>query len=595
MVTNTTDTRNGNTLMGIKYLKPYYKYRKKHKEHRLLICTRDENGKQQNSILRPTVQFYISKPEFIAVNKTIWHIDEVVPMSFYADQFPNYIMSIFKYYQENISPDDKMRLDYLESCKNFYDSVVTSNDKKLLDILHFKFPFLHGTDIDIADHYYARYSKKYPTEVQYVNKPSIHTFDIENDVINNQGIIQPSVEALSLTNAVTYTDGVNVYAYFTRFSEEYNESQDKFVNADSDYIESFRLRMLDKIREDLPDIKNLILDFFDSEMDLISAFFDLVHTLSPDILGAWNIAYDWQTLEKRIEVNDEDPRQYFCTPSVPEEYKSVWFMEDFKSDSISKKRSSWFSAGTTYWECFMELYNALRPDSKLLDSKLDTVLEYELDTKKVDLGNSTVVTIAYDDYELFMEYSMMDTVRLHRLAIKLDDVNLKHSMSKLYNTRFNKAIVKTIAERNISDAEYKLKDYILSNNRNGLRRNLEFNGYIQPDPNAVSGEFRGAFVADPLKNNRFGIKVNGKISKFVFGRLCDFDYTALYPTMRFLFGIDTLSKKYKLWFHDEEDSNGEDKSTRLSSLISIDDSIMIGHEYLDLPDYEELLELFSDR
>jgi hypothetical protein len=203
-----------------------------------------------------------------------------------------------------------------------------------------------------------------------------------------------------------------------------------------------------------------------------------------------------------------------------------------------------------------------------------------------------------------MIYSLIDTFALKVLEDAVQDLQQIYSISQINMVRFEKALSQTTSieckwRGSLLTLPINERKYILSNNTNRVSR----------EETSESVSIRGAFVADPNKIKKVGVDLfkTGLKSNRLFRMVCDFDFSALYPTLTYIFRADYLNFVGKLQFakfKSEQDDfkvarledNGleeEAESVKLINIYLAKDWIKLGERYFNLPSMKELLSKFK--
>jgi DNA polymerase elongation subunit (family B) len=448
-------------------------------------------------------------------------------------------------------------------------------------------PNVHGSDVDIEDYYIGKHYEENPV----ANSNLFFTksfFDIEVDSSMIRGFPNAD-EAQCPINAISYFYDQTMTAYEFLLYNENNKSLVEFYE-DKARFKAFKKRIVQKYKDEFDINIKLKVKFFDSEIEMIKAFFDLVHRHKPDFCSAWNLTqFDMQYFVTRIIVLGEDPDEIICDPELDYMYTNLKI--DTQHQDPAEKNSYFQSVDYTVWYDQLILYAILRKQMGKKDSyKLDDIAFEEVGARKVHFANpnTTMKTSCYDDFEEFTEYSIHDSILLFLIERKNKDFDMIWTIAAKTETRINKAMTKTTCLKNLARRFYLSQGYIMSNNHN-----TSYGGINEHS----SKSFRGAFVADPNLNSHLGMKINGMLSMFIFKYVIDFDLTSLYPSIIMAFNIDASTQIGRVIFDGEEErlENGEEgwNGADFADDIESRDFINIGKKYFNLPNVTEMLESFK--
>jgi hypothetical protein len=93
-------------------------------------------------------------------------------------------------------------------------------------------------------------------------------------------------------------------------------------------------------------------------------------------------------------------------------------------------------------------------------------------------------------------------------------------------------------------------------------------------------------VADPNLNSHLGMKINNKLSKYLFEKVIDFDLTSLYPSIILAFNVDVTTQIGQV-------TSEYYNIPELFDDIVSQDIINIAHKYFHLPNVEEMNNLLN--
>ena len=341
---------------------------------------------------------------------------------------------------------------------------------------------------------------------------------------------------------------------------------------------------------------------FSNELSLIAAFFNLVNTDKPDYCLAWNARFDIFTLYNRLVKlcagTNITPEDIMCPEDFP--VKKVVLRKDdsIKANKDFTARTDIFNIyGYTVWLDMMVLYgNITRPQGKKDSYTLNAIGLEETGLGKEDLSeDDTSIKTAYiDNYTKFWKYSCVDTLLLMLIIKNTGYVELLHTIVTLTRTRANKALTKTVCLRNYVNVFYREMGYTISNNR----------CILHDDGRTGIG---GAYVAPPELIEEVG-SINGIPSNKCFDLVIDEDLSSMYPNILITFNISssTADMKITVKYHTgEKETYIDDKGKTCTREVILDrtkefmenylseDSVSFCHKHHNLPDYEEMYNIFA--
>ena len=268
----------------------------------VLIFYRDEHGvKKTKFIDRAEVPFYVIKdkdspeasspPMFIEKDK----VDKIVTWS---DQL----------YKEVAVKTDSLY---------YYDRVLStwgSNSRNMMNL--FKHNHVYDADMDITDRYIMQFHEEYEPDISY----KLHKcyFDIEVDLMED-GFKKDSrgqIGYMGFPDEDIAPCPINIISLFDQktmrfFTYILRNSKNKLISEFEIGSISFKKYIIDKIgEEDSVTLNGIDLKFFNSEEELVEAFFEDVHNIDPDFMLAWNQSFDLKSIINRLKKLYQRKKNY---------------------------------------------------------------------------------------------------------------------------------------------------------------------------------------------------------------------------------------------------------------------------------------------
>ncbi|BDE75617.1 hypothetical protein [Staphylococcus phage S6] len=537
------------------------------KEKVVMVVKEEDGNKKHMEITDPMMHYYVTKDEhWLPPNKIVGSIEKDKVRTVTC-KHKDIIKSVVK---EAGNAQDKAEYDRIMKSGNWQEY------RKLKD-----FHLLnnaHGSDINIEDYNINEYIKKNLDSKVGID---ICLFDIEVDGSQVTGFPDPE-KAEAEINIITVVDWskkkVLTFAlkYDTDTYRETMEDQDKLIK---DLNEIYN-------NENSEIGKDLGLEFeiyeLDTEMQVIKSFLYYINEISkPDICTAWNLDYDFPAIFERIRANGEDPADYFCSKEF--EDKKAYYKLDKNATDMANRSSTFETNSYTNWIDQLALYaNINKPNGALESVKLNDIGEKEARVTK-DVYEGSISDLHFRDYYTFILYNIKDTVLAALIEHNTNMFDLLFSIVDMTRTRPSKALKKTICLRNRSSVFFENQGYVLSNNHSKLLS----------DPNA--DKIRGGFVADMMLIERNGdtlVKGRDIRSNRLFSNVCDFDLSALYPSIIRAYNITPEGHVGKMNILDkdritvpkyEEDKDNYDFNTEFVSKFNSQDSVAFAQEFHGLP------------
>lgn len=432
--------------------------------------------------------------------------------------------------------------DYLE----FYNKNKNILPKRqLLQIMN-DCPWVFKSDFPADVYFRLIWLQEFGLKID-ITKTTYAFLDIETDVLDNN--INPGdtdkapqpVNAISLIlpepkicilHVLGPRDKAHLHPKFHRLLEKQQMEYSWLLNNKKEFIRQIMEDDLDnkKYLEGY-EIKVEIFDFKD-EIKMIKHCFDYINHFKPNFCLAWNAPFDFNYLKNRIEYLGYDPIPFFIPPGFK---SSEWRFEKDKSENFQMKTNrDWFyiSSFTTY-VCQMRLFAAIRKSQS--ERRSYSLSSVGKDTAKIDKLTQTKSgsfrQFAYTDFIKFLLYNIRDTVVQLAVEKNVNDTQTLINRSYRFATPFSKCFQETHIVRNCREYYFE-KQGIIQANR------------LKVDPN-IDTAFKGAFVADPAKNAKTGLRINSKLMRCIIIGSVDADAKAYYPSTKIATNQDPATLLYK--------------------------------------------------
>jgi len=564
---------NNVTIMNTIYHKPEKNSKGEFSEAQIdLVYKNNDTGeKKVHTIMNPDYEYFV--------------LNDDVPMSSYPKDFIN-----MTDVHPVRCPSTQVLRSIAQETNNmefFYENIKNGNygaNKQLL--LH---PKIFNADMNISDHYRYRFNKRYDNPVVPISKMF---FDIECDTINMRGDFPELGECP--VNAISCIFGDKVISFVVR---DYNNPSmiafEKEVNQDKKKVEK---EFIDFIQHHVggkdPDIYEARLKFFDllnfgiefrfydSEMECIEDFFRVVNTLKPDFVLAWNMAFDTPTLIERIRKNGLKPEDIIC----PKDFinpKCDYFIDTKHTDYEERGDYSDISGFST-WVCQMIQFASRRKGQSAIENfKIDYIGELITGVKKLDYSHicKDIRYFPTANFKMFVLYNIVDTIVQKCIEQRVQDIEYLFTNAIMFNTRYSKTHRQSIYLSNKRTQAYWDGGYVVGDNSNIFE---------------TKKKFSGGFVADLTRINNYAREFINRKPLRLFKNLCDYDYTALYPSLYrewnmckngMIAQIHLLEpQKYEDRFKVE----AYNRSNAFAQNYHCKNYIDFGHRWFNLPDYRSL-------
>ena len=429
-------------------------------------------------------------------------------------------------------------------------------------------PWVLQSNIDIRTFYAVQFAIEYSNELP--KKLNIGLFDIESDTINIDHFPSPGE---CPTNLISFVDATAKISWLFILkpsgpARTINPSTGRpYDNRDQiqyvqDHQDEFIKACHEKFDEGYGEDMEYQLVFFDDEMKMTKAFFELLEYSGIDYALAWNASYDMGNLLGR-------PQSMFCDPtdlcSKRFKYKEAYFIADDNPVAHKRKHTCQFSHPTTFIDDLV-LYAGIRSGRGKPESlKLNAVAKKELNDEKLDYTeDGNIRTAPYENFWRFALYSLKDSLLLYRLHLKTNDIADLYARCSSNGLLPNEVFTTTILLTNSITKYYFERGLVVGNNRNKYRANDidsfnqtqddeededELDNDIFEDEAEEDDEdendskknkkkkFEGALVQDPNRMLASGMQINGVDNAKLHEHLIDEDVTTIYPSQMIIMNL----------------------------------------------------------
>lgn len=334
----------------------------------------------------------------------------------------------FRRHKQKKESEDISRLNkYYSTQKSLHKEIATRLGPKYIGAKSMRdvvgSPYVYGTDIDSRALIKHAYTKKYP------------------DVFTNYEVAALDIE-------VDISTGEVVIISIACRNEVYLAILDKIIPNKRD-ISNILTKMFEKYIPKTDFNKNIkpIFELFNTEIEMLKAVLNKLHTWDIDFCAIWNIDYDIPMLLKVCDKYKVDPKDIFSDPSVPDNLKYFEYKQGSKSKLtesgvyVAKNpEEQWHTVLTPakfYWIDAMCAHRYVRVGGKTVPGgySLDNILEVELgkELKKLKFENvnpNNLVGIDWHRHMLhnhpleYIMYNIWDTMSMLELDNKTDDLKV---------------------------------------------------------------------------------------------------------------------------------------------------------------------------
>ena len=491
--------------------------------------------------------------------------------------------------QQKVVPfkDLEKEIAILTDNKSFYYDNIKMGNRYANRQLHTA-KEIFNSDMDINNHY------RYLFDLMYQNTDIPITksfFDIEVDSKTMKGdFVEPGecpVNAISFLNKSDYS----VHTFLLRdeknpLIEEFEKSicKDLF-----DEIHQFVFDTVSAIggpkyaKKYEIDKLSYNIYFFDSEIELIRAFYMMVHKMKPMFMVAWNNAFDTPYIVERIKNLGYDPADIMCDRDF--EIRFVNYKLDTRNQDDFAERNEYYniSMDTVVLDQMIHFASRRKSQAKIDSFRLDDIGEMVAKVKKLSYAHITdsIVELPYLDYKTFVLYNIMDVIVQMCIECRTNDLEYVYNKCLINNTSYQKCHRQTVYLIDRFTKEFYKDGYIMGNNNN---------------LNNTKERIRGALVGDPKNTNDYAkLKIRGK-AILVVDNLVDFDYKAMYPSISIENNFSPHTQIGKIEIPDKiyehENRLGIEvwnRSEEFSEAITTQNILLLCSRWFRLANYRELI------
>ena len=414
-------------------------------------------------------------------------------------------------------------------------------------------------------------------------------------------------------NAITFIDEGTMTSYTVLLRDPSNPLIEEFEKNIHSFIKELNRDFDEKFGKFTYKIA-----MFDDEIDLIKTVFEIINTLKPDFLLAWNAAFDFRYMIDRLKKAGIDPADIMCHPDF--KYKECFYKVDTRNFEIKKKTDSFKLSSYTVCMDQMINYAAIRKGKAAFDSyKLDFIGGLEVGVNKLDYSDTaSLKELPYTNYAMFVKYNIQDVLVQYAIEKQTNDVADVALSAYSANTRYDKIFKEITFLTNHAFNCFEADGIILGNNVNAIRANrddeevdifeetksdepeFDDDGNIIERPKKKK-KFPGAIVGDPMLIMKMGeVIIGNRRSNSVFSFVVDYDFTSLYPSILKMFNI------YKSTLLGGVIINGEPGEREQSVVIEhyqrgakfVEDyetreAMLVGYRWFNLPNFENVVDEFE--
>lgn len=414
-----------------------------------------------DTIDKPKYEVYILKPEYRESHKDymdcwehVSHLDKVTVS--------------YKYRDQELAKILKCRPDDVKYC-----------------------PFLFGYDIRVEHWYWIQFFLEYGNDLP--KNLNVAFFDIESDIIQADGFAAPgeaptsAITLIDSTQKACYTfllakDNLPVLAENNPHHDEYEKIRENFyaqVNAFKEDIPGF----IEELHQDFDESYGVFdynIIMFDNEIELHQAFWKLVHSLTLDIMEAWNAPYDVRNMIERPLTLGYEPESIICDPSF--QYRVCFFEED--ENIVPHKRNHKVNISIKpIVACQMVQYSGIRVAEGKQSLRLTEVAQKKIGDSKLNYEEEgDIKTFMYRNYRKFVKYNIKDVLLQYGIEVVCKDVDAVYDRAYENGILFSEAFVSTTLLTNSMYRDFIQDGFIMGTNSNRIMAPFDYKSLLADAP-----------------------------------------------------------------------------------------------------------------
>lgn len=538
-------------LIDIQYTK---QNRRENVTDKLYIIWKDLDTNEKHLIIQeePMYKMYFEKPEYRdhTYPKNNVPIDTTTPC---VVKYKDRIYAI----ADDMGPSGRDKINEIFQLGNYKDL-----DK------FYAYPYVYGADYDI------RVFNRYHWKKMYNNGRDKHLrkgfMDIEVDSLESIGLPNPIINPIDLISLCD-VDEKTMYTFvltgvdykekdlsgLTKEQKAYEERKKELYAGrliQQENVKNNKEKLYEEIHKEFDEsykgFKYKVL-FYDSEIQMIAHFFQLVNKLKLDIIGIWNISFDIPYIIERIKALGYDPEFIIPHPDFPT--KECWFKKDKNHFEIKNKTDFFHVTSYTVFVDQMVTYAAIRKGgSELRSVSLSNIARKEIGDEKLDYSDfGNIKTVSYNNFLKYIIYNIKDVLLQHGIEEATTDFDTLYLYSYENMTPYEDVFKQTVTLRCIQYEEFMNEGLIPGQNINKIFYNRDKNNKFDDDGNPIETDeddegFEGALVGDPTLIEHFGMNLFGRKSRSVFKYSIDLDMAAFYPNSIIAHNIDPSTLIFKV-------------------------------------------------
>lgn len=309
------------------------------------------------------------------------------------------------------------------------------------------------------------------------------------------------------------------YEYWEKLRKRFKEQTDHFIN----HLEEFKEECVRDFEDSYGKIDYRIMIFAD-EMEMMRAYWALVHLLEDNFVFFWNAPFDISNLVERPKELGFDPSSFIPCEKFQNKRRVYWH-ED-KNPQAHKRKHIFDLYTKSVFGDQMVYYSGIRSGKgKLPSVKLTKIAKNELNDEKLDYSEyGNIKMFPYYNFWLFIKYNIKDVLLQVGIDRKVKDSEYVYLLMSTTCIKPNEVFTTTTFDGNDLRLFVDMKfDVVMGQNKNKLFRVKRTQEEIKQ---AKRDKFAGAYVLDPAHITTTGYILLGALNNCIHSHVIDQDVTS---------------------------------------------------------------------
>ena len=228
--------------------------------------------------------------------------------------------------------------------------------------------------------------------------------------------------------------------------------------------------------------------------------------------------------------------------------------------------------------------------------------------------DGSIKTLAYRNYRKYFIYNIKDVLLQYGIEDKVHDAETLYIKSTQNLTSYDSVFKQSIVLRNVQYKSFNQMGLIPGGNCNGILNYKPKDAEKEDDDDDT---YEGALVGNTKLITKFGQKMHGKRTNYIFRYSIDMDMSAFYPSTKYVLNIDASKLIFKviieasqfdvrggdIQYHGitdtqivktNDDSFVDDIAKEVIDNFQTGNYLSTGYKFMNLPSMSEMEELLKE-